>query len=121
MNTTTNTTTAGVSCMMPAMTSFSRSRSMAHGNLYRSPPLLGITAATETTNEHSIFAHLQSKIDPKRTKHACVASSLGCFWISGPNPNTISHTAPAATLEESKTKQGRIRRRWIFSKRRDQK
>ena len=27
-----------------------------------------------------------------------VASVLGCFWISGPNSNTISHTTPAATL-----------------------
>lgn len=79
--------------------------SMAHGNLYRSPSLLGITEATEATNEHNIFAHLQSKIDPKCTKHACIASSLGCFWLSGSNPNTNSHTAPVVTLVESKAYQ----------------
>ncbi len=95
---------------------------MAHDNLYRSPPLLGITEATETTNEHDIFAHLQTKIDPKDTKHASVASLLGCFWISGPNSNTISHTTPAATLHRREQDEIRAYQKAIdFSKRRDQK
>lgn len=41
--------------------------------------------ASNTTNEHKIRAHLQSKSNPKHPGHAYITSSLGSFYFSGPN------------------------------------